>query len=72
MTQLQRNAIIFGSGSPLRYFTLTTSPTLKAVPVGMPPVVVQRTSVTQSSYPAGAPHPPLAGMYVQVDRLSFE
>lgn len=55
-----------------RYFTLTTSPTLKPVPVGMLPVVVHRTWVTQSSYPAGAPHPPLAGVYVQVDPLLLE
>ena len=62
----------FSNGEHPFYFTLTTSPTLNPVPVGMLPVVVQRTWVTQSSYPAGAPHPPLTGGYVQVDPPSFE
>ena len=54
------------------YFTRTTKFTEKLVPGGMVPVVVQRTFVTQKSYPAGAAHPPLTGPYAQVAPLSLE
>ena len=54
------------------YFTRTTKFTVKPVPAGMVPVVVQRTFVTQKSYPAGAAHPPLTGKYVQNAPLSLE
>jgi hypothetical protein len=54
------------------YFTRTTKVTLKLVPVGMVPVVVHRTLVTQKSYPAGAAHPPETGVYAQVDPLLLE
>ena len=38
-----------GRGFPRLYFTRTINPTVNAVPVGMLPVVVHRTWVTQKS-----------------------